>query len=74
MVNPYESVVALAEKLCLLTPGDFAKKAVFLKDSDIGMADVNQGIASQGSGRMPGFGSMLTTEQINAIVEYVRSL
>jgi 4-aminobutyrate aminotransferase/(S)-3-amino-2-methylpropionate transaminase len=30
MVNPYESVVALAEKLCLLTPGDFAKKAVFL--------------------------------------------
>lgn len=30
MVNPYESVVTLAEKLCLLTPGDFAKKAVFL--------------------------------------------
>jgi 4-aminobutyrate aminotransferase/(S)-3-amino-2-methylpropionate transaminase len=30
MVNPYESVVTLAEKLCLLTPGNFAKKAVFL--------------------------------------------
>ena len=32
------------------------------------------GIAAQGSGRMPGFGSMLTDEQIQAIVEYVRSL
>ena len=30
MVNPYDSAVKLAEKLCLLTPGDFAKKAVFL--------------------------------------------
>ncbi|MDM8553402.1 4-aminobutyrate--2-oxoglutarate transaminase [Desulfococcaceae bacterium HSG7] len=30
MVNPYEPAVALAEKLCLLTPGDFPKKAVFL--------------------------------------------
>ncbi|MEJ2222137.1 MAG: 4-aminobutyrate--2-oxoglutarate transaminase [Desulfobacterales bacterium] len=30
MVNPYESPVALAEKLCLMTPGDFAKKAIFL--------------------------------------------
>ncbi|OQY03105.1 MAG: 4-aminobutyrate--2-oxoglutarate transaminase [Desulfobacteraceae bacterium 4572_123] len=30
MVNPYESAVALAEKLCSLTPGDFPKKAVFL--------------------------------------------
>jgi len=28
----------------------------------------------QGSGRMPGFGSMLTDEQIEAVVEYVRSL
>jgi len=28
----------------------------------------------QGSGRMPGFGSMLTDEQIEAIVGYVRSL
>ena len=32
------------------------------------------GIQGQGSGRMPGFGSMLTDEQIAAIVEYVRSL
>lgn len=29
---------------------------------------------SQGSGRMPGFGAMLTEDQIEAIVEYVRSL
>jgi len=28
----------------------------------------------QGSGRMPGFGSILTDEQIRAVVEYVRSL
>jgi mono/diheme cytochrome c family protein len=32
------------------------------------------GIQGQGSGRMPGFGAMLTDEQITAIVEYVRSL
>ena len=30
--------------------------------------------AAQGTGRMPGFGTMLTDEQIQAIVEYVRSL
>jgi 4-aminobutyrate aminotransferase/(S)-3-amino-2-methylpropionate transaminase len=30
MINPYETAVALAEKLCQLTPGDFPKKAVFL--------------------------------------------
>ena len=28
----------------------------------------------QGSGRMPGFGSMLTDEQINAVVDYIGSL
>lgn len=28
----------------------------------------------QGTGRMPGFGALLTDEQINAVVEYVRSL
>ena len=28
----------------------------------------------QGSGRMPGFGGLLTDEQIKEIVEYVRSL
>ena len=32
------------------------------------------GIQGQGSGRMPGFGAMLTDEQIQAVVEYVRSL
>lgn len=32
------------------------------------------GVQGQGSGRMPGFGSMLTEEQIQAVVEYVRSL
>ena len=30
MVNPYESAVRLAEKLCAVTPGDFDKRAVFL--------------------------------------------
>ena len=30
MVNPYESAVKLARKLCQVTPGGFAKKAVFL--------------------------------------------
>ena len=29
---------------------------------------------SQGSGRMPGFGAMLTDEQLDAIIEYVRGL
>ncbi|MCB1000436.1 MAG: cytochrome c [Acidimicrobiales bacterium] len=32
------------------------------------------GVQGQGSGRMPGFGTMLTEEQIEAVVEYVRSL
>lgn len=32
------------------------------------------GLNGQGSGRMPGFGSVLTDEQIRAVVEYVRSL
>jgi 4-aminobutyrate aminotransferase/(S)-3-amino-2-methylpropionate transaminase len=30
MVNPYEVGIKLAEKLCRITPGDFAKKALFL--------------------------------------------
>ena len=30
MVNPYEPAIELAEKLCKITPGAFAKKAVFL--------------------------------------------
>jgi mono/diheme cytochrome c family protein len=32
------------------------------------------GLNGQGSGRMPGFGSLLTDEQIEAVVQYVRSL
>lgn len=32
------------------------------------------GTQGQGSGRMPGFGSLLTPEDIKAVVEYVRSL
>ena len=32
------------------------------------------GMQSQGSGRMPGFGALLTAEQIKQIVEYVRGL
>jgi mono/diheme cytochrome c family protein len=32
------------------------------------------GLQGQGSGRMPGFGAMLTDEQIQAVVRYVRSL
>ena len=32
------------------------------------------GVQSQGSGRMPAFGHLLSDEQIKAIVEYVRSL
>lgn len=32
------------------------------------------GIQSQGSGKMPGFGNMLTDEQIRQIMKYVRSL
>ena len=30
MVNPYESAVRLAEKLCQITPGNFPKKAALL--------------------------------------------
>ena len=30
MVNPYEPAVKLAERLCRITPGNFAKRAVFL--------------------------------------------
>jgi mono/diheme cytochrome c family protein len=44
----------------------------FIKSgSEIG---ARYGKQSQGTGRMPGFGSLLTDEQIKAIVEYVRSL
>ncbi|NND76041.1 MAG: cytochrome c [Ilumatobacter sp.] len=44
----------------------------FIKSgSEFGKVYGNQG---QGSGRMPGFGAMLTDEQIEAVVDYVRSL
>jgi hypothetical protein len=29
---------------------------------------------SQGSGKMPGYGQLLTDQQLNAIIEYERSL
>ncbi len=44
----------------------------FIKNgSELGQRYGKQG---QGSGRMPGFGGLLTDAQIKAIVEYVRSL
>jgi mono/diheme cytochrome c family protein len=44
----------------------------FIKSgSEIGQ---RYGKQAQGTGRMPGFGNLLTDEQIKAIVEYVRSL
>ena len=39
--------------------------------SELGKRYGEQG---QGSGRMPAFGALLTNEQINAIVDYVRGL
>ncbi len=51
---------------------DEASMIDFLKNgSEFGKVYGNQG---QGSGRMPGFGAMLTDEQIKAVVEYVRGL
>ena len=44
----------------------------FIKNGSVNGA--KYGVQGQGSGRMPGFGAMLTDEQIDAIVEYVRSL
>lgn len=49
-----------------------AEMITFLKQgSQLG---ARYGIQGQGSGRMPGFGNMLTDQQIRAVVEYVRSL
>lgn len=57
------------------TNDHFANEAdmiAFIKNgSNQGAKYGNQG---QGSGRMPGFGSLLTDQQIQEIVEYVRSL
>lgn len=44
----------------------------FIAEGTVDGAGYGEG--GQGSGRMPAFGSMLTEEQIQAIVEYVRSL
>ncbi len=44
----------------------------FIKNGSV--LGAKYGVQGQGSGRMPGFGAMLTDEQIKAIVEYVRSL
>lgn len=44
----------------------------FIKNGSVNGA--KYGIQGQGSGRMPGFGAMLTDDQIQEIVEYVRSL
>ena len=51
---------------------DQAQLVSFIKNgSELGKLYGRNG---QGSGRMPGFGSLLTDEQIDAILEYVRSL
>jgi mono/diheme cytochrome c family protein len=51
---------------------DQAEMVDFIKNgSEFGK---RYGAQGQGSGRMPGYGSMLTDEQITSIVEYVRSL
>jgi mono/diheme cytochrome c family protein len=44
----------------------------FISEGSVNGAGYGQG--GQGSGRMPGFGTLLTDEQIQAIVEYVRGL
>jgi mono/diheme cytochrome c family protein len=51
---------------------DEADMLDFIKNGSVNGA--KYGRQSQGSGKMPGFGSLLTDEQIEAIVEYVRSL
>jgi len=51
---------------------DEADMIAFIKaGSEFGKVYGNQG---QGSGRMPAFGALLTDQQIEAVVEYVRSL
>jgi mono/diheme cytochrome c family protein len=50
----------------------FAEQVEFVKTGSV--KGLLYGVHGQGSGRMPGFGDMLTTEQIQAVVEYERSL
>jgi mono/diheme cytochrome c family protein len=52
-------------------PSEADQVAFITKGSELGK---KYGIQGQGSGRMPGFGNLLTQEQIKLIVEYVRSL
>lgn len=50
----------------------FAEQVAFIMEGSVqGQA---YGVHGQGSGRMPGFGEMLTEAQIRAIVEYERNL
>jgi mono/diheme cytochrome c family protein len=62
-----------------LTGGNTAAKFPSLADmKEFVASGTDDGVGyapqSQGSGRMPGFGQMLTDEQLTAIIEYVRSL
>jgi mono/diheme cytochrome c family protein len=52
-------------------PSEADQIAFISKGSELGK---KYGLQGQGSGRMPGFGNLLTQEQIKLIVEYVRSL
>ena len=57
------------------TTAKFANQADMLEFVQAGSENgVGYAPQSQGSGRMPGFGAMLTDEQLAAIIEYVRSL
>jgi mono/diheme cytochrome c family protein len=62
-----------------LTGGSTAKHFPDQADMETFIANGSEygkryGVQGQGSGRMPGFGAMLTEDQIQAVVEYVRSL
>jgi mono/diheme cytochrome c family protein len=62
-----------------LTGGDTVRQFPLSADHQEFITDGSEngrryGEQGQGSGRMPGFGQMLTDEQIAAIVEYERSL
>jgi mono/diheme cytochrome c family protein len=50
----------------------FQEQVDFVKEGSVKGA--LYGVHGQGSGRMPGFGEMLTEEQIQAVVEYERNL
>ncbi len=53
---------------------DANSKGIFVVDKNGSEFGRLYGLNGQGSGRMPGFGALLTDEQIEAVVEYVRSL